>query len=382
MDLTELKVETKEEVSSDFFDLKILTDGKNQPSTKKIKRDSDPVSVSCFVLLVDSKNMNVEGGSYNIDILGNSMQSYVVKACPTAPKCLKFNEAEDDILRTIKPHLTNSEYTLVLYSDTPLITRSNLLNILDFVNNKGLNVCKLTRGYVFKNEYIKRVDEIYAPSTYYFEEEDFLSAVTYKQLYLITEILKNRIINYHMQNGVYFKAPDNVYIDANVSIGKGTIIEPFVYLAKDTDIEEYVFIGAYSSLVNAKVFSGAKICGAKIDGAIVMENAKIKSGVKLFSQTAIKEGCEIGEDAIISNAIIDKHSMIGKNVIINYLNAGESVCIADNSKIIGTQDRPVTILKGASLGEMVTIKPGVKILEDAKIKMGEILGLGEGKWQN
>ena len=90
------------------------------------------------------------------------------------------------------------------------------------MSNKDLNVCKLTRGYVFRTEYIKRVVEIFAPQTYYFDEQDYITAVNFKQLSLVSDILKTRILEYHMKNGVYFENPDMVVIDSNVSIGKNT----------------------------------------------------------------------------------------------------------------------------------------------------------------
>ena len=372
--LTEIKTKT-EELSPVFFDV----EKQERPMAKveKIKRDNEDVSVTCIVLLVNSEQMPAKEGSYNVDLLGNPMFQYVVRACPSVPTCIKFDEQTESVLKVIKPYIKDTEYTLILFSDTPLITRANVLNILDFAKAKGLNVCKLTRGFVFKNEYIKRVDEIYAPSTYYFEEEDFMMAVSYKQLYIISEILKNRIVSFHMQNGVYFKAPDSTYIDANVSIGAGTVIEPFVRMTGDTDIQENAFIGAGSTLISAKVFEGAKILGAYVDGGIVMNKAKVKNGAKLLSQTAIKEGVEIGEDSIISNAIIGEHSMVGRNSIINYLNAEECVCIGDNCKIVGTEEKPCLMQKGSKLECMVTLMQGVKVSEDKAVKMGEVLKAGD-----
>lgn len=374
-DYTETQIETEED-SSEFFDLKIITDGTNVKS-ERIKRDEEDVSVSCFILLTDSKEMSVQDGSYNLDLLGNPMFQYVVRACPTVPSCIKFDEDKESVLLAVKPYIKDTEYTLVLFSDTPLVTKANILNILDFAKSKGLNVCKLSRGYVFKNEYIKRVDEIYAPSTYYFDEEDFLRADTYKNLNLVSQKLRERIIYFHMENGVYFKAPENIYVDANVSIGQGTVIDAFVRISGDTDIGENCLIKSNTTLINAKVFEGAIIEGAYVDSAIIKEKAKIKHGAKLFSQTAIKEGVVVSEDSIISNAIIGEHSMVGRNTVINYLSAEDNVCIGDNCKIVGTESKPVTILKGAKLEDMVSLMHGVKISEAKTISFGEIIKAGE-----
>lgn len=357
----------KDKPEGEQFDYKIIS---TKPETEKVKDGN--ISVSCFVLLTDSKQMGVKDGSYNLDLLGNAMFDYVVRACPTPPACLKYED--ENIITMIRPYVRNTEYSLVLYSDTPLVTKSNILNILDFAKSKGLNVCKLTRGWVFNNEYIKHVDEIYAPSTYYFEEEDFMVANTYKQLYIVAQTLKNRIISYHMRGGVYFKDPDTTYIDSNVSIGAGTVIEPYVSLNKNTIIEENAFIGARSTLINAKVYEGASIEGAYIDGGIVMKNVKVKNGAKIYSQTAIKEGCEIGEESIINNAIIGEHTMIGKNTCINYLNCGNNVSIGSGCMINGQLQRAVVIDDGATIGDFVTLNPNTKVEKNQKIDNS---GLGE-----
>jgi len=372
INLTETKIENKVEEDTDFFDLKIITDGK-ETETQKIKRDADGVSVCCFVLLTNSEEMQVEGGSYNLDLLGNPMFQYVVRACPTVPACLNFDERDGTVVGTILPYLKDTEYSLVLFSDTPLMTKSNILNILDFVKSKDLNVCKLTRGWVFKNEYIKRNQEIYAPTTYYFEEEDFMMVASYKQLHLISEILKNRIISYHMRNGVYFKDPDNTYLEANVSIGKGTVVEPFVSLTKNTSIGDNCFVGAFSTLKNANISNGARIEGAYIDGGVIKDKALIKANSKILSQTAIKEGAVVSEDSVISNAIIGEYSMVGKNTIINCLNCAENVSIGDNCKIAGSIEKVVMLEKGVTLQDMVTIMEGVLVKEDTSVNYGEIL---------
>lgn len=368
---TETLIEQEQDIVPDFVDLKIIKDDQ-QTQPKKIRRDEEEVDASYIVLLTDSKELNVLDGSYNLDLLGNKMVTYVSRACPKTPLLVQY-DGSSDVVKTIRPYLTESEWTVVLYSDTPLLTRENLLNVLDFANSKGLNVCKLTRGYVFKTEYIKRVDEIYVPSVYYFEEEDFLTAVSYKQIHYISEVLKTRIINYHMDNGVYFKSPESTYIEANVSIGKGTMIEPFVSLVGNTVIGNNVKILTNSYLKNAKVFDQAEIQGAYIEGAVVQQNAKIKRGSKLYSQTAIKKGCEIQEECIISNAIIGEHCIVGKNTTLDYLNCQDNVSIGDNCLVKAIQEKPVLIKSGAIIENRVTLFKGTVVENNQKIEEGTTL---------
>lgn len=376
---TETKTQTNQ--ANDFLDLKIVSDGK-EPFAKCIKRDQDKVSVDCIVLLEDSKDFQTENGSFNLEILGMKMYEYVVRACPETPVLIHYDHEKQSVANAIKPFLRDSEYTLVLFSDTPLVTKKNVLNILDFVKNKGLNVCPLTRGYVFKTDYIKRVDEIYSPSVYYFDEEDFMMALSYRQVHLITEMLKNRIVDFHSQNGVYFKDPSTLYIEANVSIGKGTKIGSFVSLSGDTVIGENVTIENRSELINAKVANDVKISGAYLDGAFVYSGSKIARGAKLCSQTAIKENSSVCEDTIISNAIIGENSNIGKNNVINFLMSEEQISIGSSCHIMGSAEKPVSMKRGSSVSDMVTIFGGVLLSENQKVEAGEVVKIAKAGDRN
>ena len=56
-----------------------------------------------------------------------------------------------------------------------------------------------------------------------------------------------------MDNGVTIINPENTYIEANVQIGKDTIIEPGVMLRGNTEIGDECIIGMNSSITNSKI---------------------------------------------------------------------------------------------------------------------------------
>ena len=141
----------------------------------------------------------------------------------------------------------------------------------------------------------------------------------------------------------------------------------------NTVIGKNALIESNSFINNAKIYDYAKIEGAYVEGAVVQEKAKIKRGAKLFSQTAVKKGVVIGQDCILSNAIIGEYSMIGKNTVINYLNCHSRVSIGDNCLVSANQNMPVEILEGASIEERVTLLKGVKIEKEQKVKEGTSL---------
>ena len=87
----------------------------------------------------------------------------------------------------------------------------------------------------------------------------------------------------------------------------------------------------------------------------------------------------IGEDTIISNAIIGEHCVVGRNTCVNFLSAEEDVCIGDYCKVFGTENKPVSIGRGALVNDVVTIMQGVKLSSNSKTEMGEVLKAGESK---
>lgn len=287
----------------------MVTIEKEVDTKLETKQNRDDYSISCFVILNDSKAFNISTKSYNIEICGKPMVSWVARACPTPPVYIE-QEGNDSIIETIRPYLKSTDYTLVLYSDTPLMTKSNIDEIMEFVVNRGLNVCKLTRGYVFKTDYIKRVGEIYTPQTYYFEEEDFMIAASFSQVGIIADILKNRILSYHMKNGVYFKDSVTTVIGADVAIGNGTIIEPNVSLLGKVIIGEDCKIGSGSKLENARVFDSVIVNGAVIKASVIESGVTIGDNVVIEKNSLIKKDCVIKNNVVISNSIIAENTII------------------------------------------------------------------------
>ena len=181
--------------------------------------------VSIVVLLVKNPAFAADK-AYQINILGKSMKEWVTGACEGYRVQTAEYGLEDNVAETVKPILTNSKYTVVLYSDTPLLKPQTLKEIIDYALTKKASVVKLTRGYVFETDFIRRAENIYTAEPHYFDEEDFIAAFGLKQLSMIESIMKTRILNYHMKSGVRILDLDSVTIEADVTIEKGTVIHP------------------------------------------------------------------------------------------------------------------------------------------------------------
>ena len=179
-------------------------------------------TVNGIILRVQSERM---GDTSRIEILGKTMFDWVALSLgDSAISSVDYREGDEipSLVRT----LINREngITVVLFSDTPLITKQTVFDAVEELRASGKNVIKLTRGYVFNTEYLLSADKIYTQETHYFEVDDFVTAFSFKQIALISDILKNRILEYHMERGVHFEDMASAFIGCDVKIGKGVTV--------------------------------------------------------------------------------------------------------------------------------------------------------------
>ena len=168
------------------------------------------------------------------------------------------------------------------------------------------------------------------------------------QLELLTKVLKMRINQYHMQNGVTIEDMDNTYIYDDVEIGVDTVIHPNTTIKNDVVIGENCEIGP-----NAYIREGCRLADTvKIGSFVEIKKAIIGEGAKVPHLSYMGD-CEIGAKTNIgcgtitcnydgfnkSKTIIGEHSFICSNTnLFAPLTLGEKSFVAAGSTI--TDDVP------------------------------------------
>lgn len=213
----------------------------------------------------------------------------------------------------IRPHLNDSEYTVVLFSDTPLITKKTILEAVYELDSCRENVLKMTRGYVFKTEFLKTAEKVYADNHKFFDEEDFITAFSFKQVAMITDVLKNRILSYHMSEGVQIIDPSSTYIGCEVIIGKECVIYPNNILKGKTVIGDGVKILSGNTIENCIIDQGCEIQNSVLKDSIIGNNSNIGPYAHL------RQGCKIGKNCRIGNFVEIKNSTLGDETKVAHL---------------------------------------------------------------
>ena len=88
-------------------------------------------------------------------------------------------------------------------------------------------------------------------------------------------LAQRRIHEAHMLDGVTIVDPESTRIDAGVTIGRDTVIEPFAQLKGATRIGDNTTIGAMSTVVDSQIGDGVTIHQSHLNGARVDDGATV-----------------------------------------------------------------------------------------------------------
>ncbi|MDO4581413.1 MAG: bifunctional UDP-N-acetylglucosamine diphosphorylase/glucosamine-1-phosphate N-acetyltransferase GlmU [Bacillota bacterium] len=166
-----------------------------------------------------------------------------------------------------------------------------------------------------------------------------------------------------MADGVSILDPDSVYIDAGVSIGADTLIEPQAYIYGDTVIGSGCHIGPAVKIIDSVIGDGCDIGPFAYLRPGTRLGDKVKAGHFVEMKNAqIGNGSKVPHLSYIGDAVIGERSNIGCGTITcNYdgvhkhtTTIGDEVFVGSNSNFIA----PVTV------GDRASIAAGSTVTED------------------
>ena len=183
----------------------------------------------------------------------------------------------------------------------------------------------------------------------------------------------------YIENGVVFVDKNSVWIEDTVQIGKGTVIEPNVYLKGNTVIGENVTVGFCSEIINSEISDNVNIKHS------VITDSKIGEGTNIGPFAYIRPNCNVGKNVKIGDFVEIKNSNIddgtklahltyvgdadvGKNinfgcgtVVVNYDGKHKYRTVIEDNAFIGCNTNLVSPVK---VGKNAFTAAGSTITED------------------
>ena len=170
-----------------------------------------------------------------------------------------------------------------------------------------------------------------------------------------TEVLRRRLLEQHMREGVTIVDPASTFIDATVSVGQDTVIEPFTVLKGDTHVGMECRIGPHVHIEDARIGDRSD-CGpfARLrPGTAVEEDVHIGSFAELV-RTRVGKGSRVPHVSYLGDTDLGSDANIGAGTITanfdgnqkNRTEIGDGAFVGVDTMLVA----PVKLGKGARTG--------------------------------
>jgi bifunctional UDP-N-acetylglucosamine pyrophosphorylase/glucosamine-1-phosphate N-acetyltransferase len=169
------------------------------------------------------------------------------------------------------------------------------------------------------------------------------------------DVLRRRLLVRCMLGGVTIVDPESTFIDASVTIGMDTVIEPFTVLKGDTHIGAECRIGPHVYIEDARIGDRSD-CGpfAKLrPGTVVAEDVHIGSFAELV-RTKVGRGSKVPHVSYLGDTDLGEDANIGAGTITanfdgtnkNRTEIGDGAFVGVDTMLVA----PVKLGKGARTG--------------------------------
>ncbi len=193
----------------------------------------------------------------------------------------------------------------------------------------------------------------------------------------VDRVFRARKLRELMLGGVTIEKPETVTVDAGVSIGIDSIIEPFAQILGNTVIGENCRVGACSIIRDSTLADDVEI------GAFTMVGtSRVERGAKVGPFARLRMDNHVGEDVHIGNFVELKKAQMGRGAKANHLaylgdtqigagtniGAGTITCNYD-----GVHKHVTKIGEGAFVGSNSTLVAPVEIGDGAYLAAGSVI---------
>lgn len=217
----------------------------------------------------------------SVELCGKRLLDWVLNAgsgCET-----RIIEDCEDITSRVRNITTNKNIIAVFYSDTPLLDKGTFNKFCEYFSSHNMNFLRLSRGFIVKTEFLKNNFTL-AQGASELDDKNLLVADSAKVLNLMSNSLYNRILNYHIKNGVIIYGQNTVFIDGDVEIEGGVIIYPNNVIKGQSIIGENAVIESGNVIKNSIISNDAVVRGSYIENSKISAGASIEPFSKIIGQ--------------------------------------------------------------------------------------------------
>lgn len=189
-------------------------------------------------------------------------------------------------------------------------------------------------------------------------------------------IMKERINRYHMLNGVTIVDPLQTYIEADVTIGQDTIIEPGVLLKGETVIGRDCIIGAHSEIIDSQLADRVVVKSSHLEEAMMMDDSDVGPFGRLRPGAELHSNVHVGNFVEIKNAVIGEATKVGHLTYVGDAELGKDINVGCGTVFVnydGKNKHQAKVGDHSFIGCNVNLVAPVELGENSFIAAGSTI---------
>ena len=196
------------------------------------------------------------------------------------------------------------------------------------------------------------------------------------QLARAEKVMRRRLLEALMLSGVTVTDADTTFVDAGVTVGQDTVLEPFTILRRGAVIGEECRIGPYADIGESQIGDRCRVEHSWLRGVRMGGGSDCGPFVKLRPGTTIGAGVHIGSFAEINRSSIGPGSAVphfsylGDAVIGSNVNIGAGTITANYD---GVTKHTTEIGDGVHVGVHTSLRAPVKLGEGSRTGAGAVV---------
>lgn len=196
------------------------------------------------------------------------------------------------------------------------------------------------------------------------------------QLSKAEKIMKERILEDLMDEGVTIIDPQNTYINKKVKIGKDSIIYPGTIIAGESNIGEDCIIGPDCRIEDSKIGNKVEIRNSTVVMSYIDDNTNVGPYAYLRPNSKLGKNVKIGDFVEVKNSTIGDNSKASHLTYIGDGEVGENVNIGCGVVFVnydGKNKNRTIIGDNSFIGCNVNLISPVTVKENAYIAAGSTI---------
>jgi bifunctional UDP-N-acetylglucosamine pyrophosphorylase/glucosamine-1-phosphate N-acetyltransferase len=208
------------------------------------------------------------------------------------------------------------------------------------------------------------------------DADEILGINDRRQLAQAERLMRQRILDGLMTSGVTIADPATTFIDADVQVGRDTIVLPFSFISGDSSIGADCVIGPFAQIRDSIIGDSCRIERAHLEKATLAQNVQVGPFSRLRPGSVLDEGVRVGTHAEIKNSHIGAGTAIAhfSAVLDSDVGAGANIGAGTiTANFDGVDKHRTEIGDRAQVGSDTILVAPVRVGDDAYTAAGSVI---------